>query len=505
MFTACQQETKLPKSFSISNETLTLYPDYKDITIPPNISPLNFAFENPADAYIVEYKTDNTHYIVAADKNNEIRLDSVQWQHLLASAVGSDITIDTYKHTGDKWLKTPSWSMHVATDSIDPYLYYRLIEPGYELYRQLGIYCRNLQNDNETAVYENNREFDNDNNHCVNCHNFQNYDTQRMLFHVRASHGGTMMLDNGHWEKLSMKTDSMLSGTVYPTWYPNPKYKWVVFSSNKTGQAFHMTHPDRIEVVDYGSDLVFYDAAKHKICNIFHTDDWMETFPCWAPSGRELYFCASYRPEFKNLPLDKATDCILAINDSVYYNIYRMTFDAQTMTFGKPKLVVDVASKHLSASLPRISSDGKYLLYTVGRTGQFHIWHKSSDLWVKNLQTGKEYPLKEANSNDVDSYHSWSSNGRWIVFASRRIDGNYSRPFISYFDSNGNAHKSFALPHNDPYHDRTLLKSYNIPELTRNPLHIDQKTLRDAVYDDSHNIQVSYDAELIHKPPHIHE
>ena len=70
-----------------------------------------------------------------------------------------------------------------------------------------------------------------------------------------------------------------------------------------------------------------------------------------------------------------------------------------------------------------------------------------------------------ANSDQVESYHSWSHDGRWMVFSSRRLDGLYTRPYIVYVDKQGNVSKPFLLPQKDPkrfYAD--LMFSYNIPE-----------------------------------------
>ena len=81
-----------------------------------------------------------------------------------------------------------------------------------------------------------------------------------------------------------------------------------------------------------------------------------------------------------------------------------------------------------------------------------------------NLQTGTHEPLTEANSPDVESYHSWSSNSRWIVFSSRRMDGLYTRPYIAYIDAQGKASKPFVLPQKSADFYLDFMKSYNIPE-----------------------------------------
>ena len=62
---------------------------------------------------------------------------------------------------------------------------------------------------------------------------------------------------------------------------------------------------------------------------------------------------------------------------------------------------------------------------------------------MADLSTGESIPLDILNSDDVESYHSWSSNSRWVIFSSRRMDGLYTRPYIAYIDEKGNACKPF--------------------------------------------------------------
>ena len=111
-----------------------------------------------------------------------------------------------------------------------------------------------------------------------------------------------------------------------------------------------------------------------------------------------------------------------------------------------------------------VSPDGKYLLYTLSGYGNFSIWHKDADLYMIDLSTLQSYPLEAANSDDVESYHSWSSNSRWFVFSSRRIDGLYTRPYIAYVDEDGKVGKPFLLPQKDAGFYQSFMKSFNIPE-----------------------------------------
>lgn len=474
---SCATTPTLPTTSTSTNEEVKIYPDYRNVTIPPNIAPLNFKVNTPANEYVASIEGSGHQLLASAKDDGVMQFDSTEWKDMLAASRGKELSVTIYAQHNGEWTKYPSYTISVAQEAIDPYLSYRLIEPSYELYRQMGLYQRCLENFNVQTIYENNRTYTSD-NHCVNCHNYQNYSTKRMLFHVRGAHGGTMIVEDGKAEKHIIKSDSILSGATYPTWHPT--HNWVVFSSNKTGQVFHLKNTQKIEVVDTGSDLIFYDVDKHQVRNILKTETDLENFPCWSPDGKRLFYTCAHVPELAGAA-DSLTAVIIKTNyNKLHYNVMSMTFDENTQKFSAPQLEVDCAIMQKSASVPRISPDGRYLLFTLADYGQFHIWHKSADLWVKDLQTSQVYPLTATNSKDVDSYHTWSSNGRWIVFSSRRDDGSYTRPYIAYFDKQGQGHKAFLLPQLDPMQNIYLNKSYNVPELTKDAVNV--KDLKEAIY-----------------------
>ena len=145
-------------------------------------------------------------------------------------------------------------------------------------------------------------------------------------------------------------------------------------------------------------------------------------------------------------------------------------------------MVYDAASSDKSLTLPRISPDGRYLLFALGQYGCFHSRHHDADIVCLPLEQYKGTPLTPDNSSPLDlsllntknyseSYPTWSSNGHWIMCASRRDDGNYSRIYFSYF-KNGKVGKAFMLPQEDPEHNTFLLKSYNRPEFMVEPVKI---------------------------------
>ena len=114
---------------------------------------------------------------------------------------------------------------------------------------------------------------------------------------------------------------------------------------------------------------------------------------------------------------------------------------------------------------PKISPDGRRLLYTVADYGTFPIWHREADLRMLDLRTMEIDTLGIVNSEMSDTYHSWSSNSRWFVFASKRDDGLYGKPYFCYVDKNGKARKPFCLPQESPTFYDNFLKSFNVPDL----------------------------------------
>lgn len=480
----CKPKAEVPVQFVEADIEVNIYPDYKDIVVPSNIAPLNFIVRDSiATAYVVQFTGKGQELLAAAADDAVIRIDTAEWRSLLMGNKGNDVSVDIYAKRPDGWIHYNPYKITIAEEPIDAFLSYRLIEPGYELYRQLGIYQRNLTTFEEKPIYENNREYDDNNNHCVNCHNYRMGSTESMLFHVRSNHGGTIIVQNGKAHKIQLKDSTIIASGVYPSWHPTVNL--VAFSTNKTGQAFHLYHSEKVEVLDAQSDLLLYDVTNNEVGHIIRTSDDLETFPCWSPDGRTLYYCSAGVKHLINpiVPDSLISQHLILKYDSIRYNLMSIPFDPESRSFGTPEVVINAAEEEKSISVPRVSPDGRYVLYTKGDYGQFHIWHKSSDLWVMDLEKDTCYALAESNSPDVDSFHSWSSNGRWFVFSSRRMDGNYTRPYIAYFDKQGRAHKAFVLPQEDPEWNILLLKSYNVPELSKDAVLISPKELHQCIYE----------------------
>ena len=439
-----------------------LEPDYSDITIPPNIAPLNFIIKEKGNAYYVKYSdSDGTAFDISSG-NGKVQIPQKRWRKMLQNNKDKDIKIDIFLKDGaGKWSKFKTISNRVASEPIDPYLYYRLLYPGYESWAELSINCRNLESFKSESFIENSIVDQN----CVNCHSFNNGKSDDFLFHMRGTMGGTYFYSEGKFRKINLKTKEMKNGAVYPRWHPSGKF--VAFSSNKIIQRFHAADNKKVEVSDLESSLVLYDVDKNEIMNIELAckDKFMDTYPEWSPDGKYLYFCRApqigEKYDFKDIK----------------YSLYRVPFEIVKRTFGEVEMVFDAAHINKSIAFPRISPNGKFLVLTLFDYGCFPIWHKEADLYSINLENFKAERL-DLNSDFSDSYHSWSSNGKWLIFSSKRGDGLTARPYISYIEDNGTSDKPFILPQEDPEFYQGFLKSFNIPEFSTFKIKMDPGEIR---------------------------
>lgn len=454
----------VPDQYAKVDEQPIVYPAYSDIAIPYNIAPLNFAYEMDADCFVTELKA-GEHSLVMKGRNTDWNLRS--WHKFLESAKGMSIEVNTYAKSDKGWVKYSPMSWFVAEQEVDPYISYRIIAPSYVTYEELSIRQREMATFKEQMVYNNMLLSTDTDGQCINCHSYKNYKTNNMQFHARQHKGGTLLVVDDEVKKFNLKTDSTISAGVYPAWHPTHKY--IAYSINDTGQSFHTKKNNKIEVQDLKSDLILYDIDANEVSFIEHdTLEW-EVFPAWAPDGKTLYYCSAHM-EVKDYAQRERE--IIDRHKEFQYNIYRKRFDPETKTFGPSELVLDAKGMNKSATFPRISPDGRYLLFAMGEYGCFHIWHKDADLYLMDLETMNLWNVTEINSRDVESYHAWSSNGRWILFTSRRDDGGYTRLYLSYFDEDGKAHKPFLLPQRNPYFYDDYYKSYNVPEFMTEPVRI---------------------------------
>jgi hypothetical protein len=392
----------------------------------------------------------------------EVVWDLQQWKDFIETAQGDTLFFSadlTFKGGRKEHLE---WQVYVSADRLDPYISYRLIEPGYEVWHEVEIRERCIENFQERIL----SDWRNTGNSCMNCHVHSQARSDLSVFYVRGKNGGAFLNRNGELRKLSLKAKDMISGTVYGEIHPSGRYG--VFSTNIIIPGFHTQGSRRLEVYDTKSDLAIadFDNNEMTVPQALSRKDVFETFPAFSADGKSIYYCAA-----DTLPLPGDIE-------KLRYSLMRVSFDERTGRAGQDVEVIWDAEEHkASVCHPKCSPDGKWIMYTVAEYGTFPIWHTECQLEMMNLHTGEIVNMDAANSDRSDTYHSWSSTGRWFVFASKRGDGKYGRPYFCHVDECGQLTKPFVLPQEDPWHYENSLRSFNIPDLSDGPVNFDAETI----------------------------
>lgn len=425
-----------------------VFPDYRDITIPCNIAPLNFRIDGADRITVLVKGRGEWRY---ERRGESMRFPIKRWREMLASERGGTVDVFVGARFGSEDRGWRGFTWTIAEEPIDRYLSYRSIEPAYEVWNELRICERDVTCFDERVLGDNNTA----GRSCMNCHTSNRAAEPTTFMHVRGSGGGTFYARGGVLRKIDTRTDRT-AAAVYGEIERSGRYG--VFATADIVPILHADASERMEVYDRCSDLIVIDFEKGTVSDspAVSGEEYQETFPCFSPDGTAVYFCrAESRPQPDSTREMRYSLCVADFDNG------RFGSDVRT--------VIDADSAGRSFSFPKCSPDGRRLLLTVSDYGTFPIWHSETDLWMLDLETGRIDTLPATNGRYSDSYHSWSSNSRWIAFASKRDDRVYGRPYFAYVAEDGTVGKPFVLPQRDPDVYISTLKSFNIPELYPTP------------------------------------
>lgn len=447
-----------------TGETLQIYPDYTFCRLPRNIAPCNFRILTAHTRYRLEVQLNGD--VLHSDRGREVvQFPLRRWKRWLQQAQGDTLYIALSLKQDGQWREHTPFALYIDSSAVSPYLTYRLIEPTYQLCHFLTIEERCIENFNTRILFDNIKT----DLACVNCHTVAWGNPTHSLYHVRFEHPGTYIVRNGRIQRVNLLSERFSQGGVYPAWHPEKRY--IAFGTAKAIPVIHAQDiARRTEVFDSLGDIFVYDIERNvilsdtRICTV----EKEETFPTFSPDGRRLYFCQSLTPPQDSLSFD-FTD----YTPHIHYSLVSIEFDAQTGTFGRMDTLVDVARTGSSVSFPRVSPDGRFLVFCLSDHGTFPIRHPDSDLYCLDLAAPERgyWPLSTANSDQTESYHEFcpAGNDRWLIFSSKRDDGMYARPYFCLLDDNGQASKPFMLPQKHPDFYLTCLQSFNVPVPSNGP------------------------------------
>jgi len=445
--------------------TITYPPD--GAVFPPNLCEPRVEWEDPANdlwqVSVGREGRDPLHREVVSERLWWFPDDL--WRQLKSQGAGRTFTIqvrgvrqsdDQHRVQASEHIRF-SFSQYPA----DNYVVARQVGVPFDIQRAPDTYIRDIRSFQQKPFLLAREQY------CFNCHTFSSKSgtTGKLAYQARylgpesfdlRTYLAIYDFDRGKGWRVKLPYDVQM--TTFCAWSPDGTK--LALSAN---QYIIAAQPITLETQMAGentSDIAIYDINQGTTWLLPGADreDWLEIHPEWTPDGKALIFASAppgHHPAF--VPFDLA---IIPYNDG---------------NGGEPTLIPGASANGRSNYYPRFSPDGRWLAFNQCDGGD--LIRSSSDIYL--MPASLDGPVRALESNvpfAADSWHSWSSNSRWILFASKREDGTYARLYMTEIDDEGHASPAVRLP------ERTdILKSYNIPEFVARVPPIPEEELYEAI------------------------
>jgi len=201
--------------------------------------------------------------------------------------------------------------------------------------------------------------------------------------------------------------------------------------------------------------LAWYDTATHKLQPLPGADDpnFVQSNAVWSPDGKYLVFSRAVAKS----PIPVGGKLATYANDPeeipIQYDLYRIPFNEGKG--GKAEAIAGASSNGMSNSFPKISPDGKWIVYVQARNGQ--LMRPDSKLYIVPAAGGVARRM-HCNTPLMNSWHSFSPNGRWMVFSSKSRSP-YTQMFLTHIDEQGNDTPAILIENSTASN-----RAVNIPE-----------------------------------------
>jgi len=382
------------------------------------------------------------------------RPDAALWQRIKELSASGPVTVEISGHAtaGAEPLSRGSLQLHVSSDPVGAPIFYRdvplmpaetrrgIISPlAPDAIRLIRWRIRDVSKSESHVVLESLPT-------CANCHSFSaDGKTLGMDLDGPDSDKGTYTMSHLARETQIARRDVM-TWNSFPGRPPGSRTIGFMSQVSPDGQYAVSTVNEEVytaNFLDYRFLQVFYPArgilavysrATGQIVPLPGADDprFVHTNAVWSPDGRSIIFARA--PARDAYPADGKMAA--AANDPnelpVRYDLYRIPFNGGRG--GRATPIAGASANGKSNSFPKISPDGRWLVFVQSRNGQ--LMRPDSELYIVPASGGAARRMN-CNTPLMNSWHSFSPNGRWMVFSSKSLSP-YTQMFLTHIDGNGN-------------------------------------------------------------------
>lgn len=287
---------------------------------------------------------------------------------------------------------------------------------------------------------------------CASCHVFS-ADGKKFSMEMNYGNDGGAQFIAPVQRQVRLTRDDFMSWNDYPRpgvlpksrglfGKMSPSGKYIVASVNEISLALITNEPGFSQVFfpTYGI-LAWYSAAEGGIRSLPGADDfeYVHANPNWSPDDSYIVFARAPKKNEVHEDITRVAPRVVDAGIHALNNRYNIQFDLYRIPFkhgrgGVAEPVRGAAGNRMSNYFPRVSPDGKWIVFTQSRTGI--MLQPDSRLFIVAAEGGRAREMT-CNRELFNSWHSWSPNSRWLLFSSK-VNTPFTEIFVTHVDENGN-------------------------------------------------------------------
>jgi len=440
---------------------LTIQFPLENSVFPPDIAPSTMTWVDEMSTrewFIVISDSEKNIIHSAVIKDTLWSPDSLLWQEIKAVGLEKSVTISVMGVDGSKIVSGDKCSITTSPDSVGASIFYRAVPLPF-LYAvrncdKIRWHLGDISSSGPASTLMKNLPL------CGNCHSFTR-DGQTLAMDVDyANDKGSYVISNIVKETV-LTPDKIITWSSYRPEDRRQTYG-LLSQISPDGRYVASTVKDRSIFVAteglYYSQLFFpikgiiviYDRRKDTFFSLPGADDpyYVQSNPNWSPDGKYLYFCREVA--YTSKAIENTDDVLLPTElaqefidgkRGFKYDVFRIPFNEGKG--GEPEPVPGASLNGISNFFPRPSPDGKWLVFC--KADNFMLLQPDSKLYIMPIEGGKPR-LLSCNTDEMNSWHSWSPNSRWLVFTSK-IRSPYTDLMLTHIDERGRSSPPILLEH----------------------------------------------------------